>query len=206
MTDEYNDENGENFWGGDILSLYEDDINEGPPRLYGEGWRVRANWFHYFLNNVHTLRPWLKVRMPSYHYTNDQINKIVTGFQYKANRQTFVKRVGKVEWLPGEEEGAKKLWNALECVSCHSGGFNSEEAQAPNLHYSKLRLRPTWIKRWFENPQTIMPGTRMPSFWEGGESLEDTIFGGDPEKQMNALVKYLQSIGYDNFPKGLDKE
>ena len=51
-----------------------------------------------------------------------------------------------------------------------------------------------------------MPGTRMPSFWEGGESLEDTIFGGDPEKQMNALVKYLQSIGYDNFPKGLDKE
>ncbi|MEC8623671.1 MAG: c-type cytochrome [Bdellovibrionota bacterium] len=206
MTDEYNDENGENFWGGDILSLYEDDINEGPPRLYGEGWRVRANWFHYFLNNVHTLRPWLKVRMPSYHYTNDQINKIVTGFQYKANRQTFVKRVGKVEWLPGEEEGAKKLWNALECVSCHSGGFNSEEAQAPNLHYSKLRLRPTWIKRWFENPQTIMPGTRMPSFWEGGESLEDTIFGGDPEKQMNALVKYLQSIGYDKFPKGLDKE
>ena len=58
----------------------------------------------------------------------------------------------------------------------------------------------------FENPQTIMPGTRMPSFWEGGESLEDTIFGGDPEKQMNALVKYLQSIGYDKFPKGLDKE
>ena len=114
--------------------------------------------------------------MPSYHYTNDQINKIVTGFQYKAKQQTFVKRVEKVEWLPGEEEGAKKLWDALECVSCHSGGFNSEEAQAPNLHYSKLRLRPTWIKRWFENPQTIMPGTRMPSFWEGGESLEEYIW------------------------------
>ena len=75
---------------------------------------------------------------------------------------------------------------------CHSGGFNSEEAQAPNLHYSKLRLRPTWIKRWFENPQLLcrhrMSSGKAVKVWKN-------MFGGDPEKQMNALVKYLQSIG-----------
>ena len=201
----YDDANFENMWGGDILALYEDDLNEGPPRLYGQGHRVKPDWLHYFLDNVHSLRPWLKVRMPSFHYSNEQLNKIVTGFQAKSKQQTFDKRVSKVEWLPGEEEGAKALWKALECVSCHSGGFNSEEAQAPNLHLAKKRLRGHWMKAWLKDPQAMLPGTRMPSFWEGGESLEENIFGGDPEKQMNALVKFLQSIGYDKFPKGLDK-
>ncbi len=39
----------------------------------------------------------------------------------------------------------------------------------------------------------------MPSFWENGESLDQEVFGGDPEKQMNALVKYLLEIGNDDF-------
>ena len=81
------------MWGGDILAIYEDDLNEGPPRLYGQGYRVKPGWLHYFLSNVHTLRPWLKIRMPSFHYNNDQLNKIVTGFQAKSRRQTFAKRV-----------------------------------------------------------------------------------------------------------------
>ena len=52
-------------WGGDITALYEDDLNEGPPYLVGEG-QNSVEWLHYFLGNVHPIRPWLKVRMPSY--------------------------------------------------------------------------------------------------------------------------------------------
>ena len=33
---------------GDILAKYDEDLNEGPPRLNGEGHRVQLDWFHYF--------------------------------------------------------------------------------------------------------------------------------------------------------------
>jgi len=188
-------------WRGDILKMYEDDINEGPPRLNGQGHRVQADWFYHFLGNVHKIRPWLKVRMPSYNLTNEQKNKIVMGFQTKSDQETFVDRQSDVVWEPGELEGAKKLFNNLACASCHSQGFASSEPSAPNLYSAKLRLRPTWIKKWLENPQAILPGTVMPSFWENGTSTDTEVFGGDAEKQINSLVKYIQSIGNDRYPE-----
>ncbi len=49
------------------------------------------------------------------------------------------------------------------------------------------------------DPQAIMEGTLMPSFWEDGESMDEDILGGDAEKQKNALVKYLLEIGVDKL-------
>ena len=39
----------------------------------------------------------------------------------------------------------------------------------------------------------------MPNFWEDGESVAEDILGGDPEKQQNALVKYIMEIGEDKY-------
>ena len=43
-------------------------LNNAPPRLLGQGSKTQPDWLAYFLSNVHTLRPWLRVRMPSYHW------------------------------------------------------------------------------------------------------------------------------------------
>jgi len=51
---------------GDILRGYEDDINQGPPRLVNEGHRVQTDWLYHFFGNVQPIRPWLKIRMPSF--------------------------------------------------------------------------------------------------------------------------------------------
>ncbi len=186
---------------GDILKKeeYQDDISAGPPRLVEEGHRVRADWLHHFFDNVYPIRPWIKVRMPSFNMTNDQRNKIVAMFQAKANQVTFEDDTQWKTWMPGEREGALKLFKSLDCTSCHAKGFSNQEATAPDLHQVKRRLRPSWIKKWLSNPQKILEGTVMPSFWENGESLDQEVFGGDPEKQMNALVKYLLEIGNDDF-------
>ncbi len=185
---------------GDIKALYEDDLNEGPPQLNGQGHRVQADWFHYFLANVYPIRPWLKVRMPSFNLSNEEKNKLVSMFQHKSEMETFVDRQGLVKWKLGERDAARKLFQALDCASCHTSGFNKDEAQAPNLYFVRRRLRPSWVKEWLENPQAILEYTTMPSFWEDGEAQEANILGGDPVKQVNALTKYLYELGTEKLP------
>lgn len=185
---------------GDILAIYQDDINEGPPRLVGEGHRVQTDWFYHFLDNVVPIRPWLKVRMPSFNLSNDERNAIVAMFQAKSEQNIFEQLPEEVVWLPGEKEAAKQLWNSLNCTSCHAGGFTKLEPTAPNLHMARRRLRASWIKKWLEEPQKIMPGTSMPSFWPDGVAIEDKILGGDRDKQINALVKYVLEFGDKELP------
>ncbi len=185
-------------WGGNIVKMY-DDANEGPPQLNKEGFRVQSDWLYHFLGNVKPIRPWLKVRMPSFNLSTEEKNKIVTGFQAKASQPTFVANDAKIEWEPGEKAAAVKLFEALACASCHTTGFNKDQASAPNLYKAKPRLRPDWIEAWLHNPQKFMPGTVMPSFWEGGESLEEGILGGDANKQVKALVKYILEIGEEEI-------
>jgi mono/diheme cytochrome c family protein len=184
---------------GDILAIY-DDVNEGPPMLMEEGHRVQADWFHYFLDNVYPIRPWLSVRMPSFNFTNEERNAIVGMFQHKAHQETFVDLENAVNWEPGERAAAKALFKELDCATCHTSGFNNDEATAPNLYMAKRRLRPSWVSKWLSNPQSILEDTVMPNFWEDGESQAPDILGGDSKKQIQALTKYIFEIGTDELP------
>ncbi len=178
---------------GDILHAFEDDINQGPPLLVNEGHRVLSNWLFDFLDNVHTIRPWVKVRMPSFNFTNEEKNLIIAGFAAKANQAMFEENE-KVIWEKGEREGAVKLFNQLACTSCHSIGFTKTDPLAPDLHKSSKRLRLSWIKKWLHNPQAIMPQTTMPAFWDGGPA-DPEVLDGDVEKQINAVAKYVIELG-----------
>lgn len=182
---------------GDILRGYADDINQGPPRLVGQGHRVQTDWLYHFLQQPGPIRPWLAVRMPTFNLSVEERNKIVTGFQQGANQPTFVEPKMAVQWEPGEREGAVQLWNAYNCVSCHTTGFNNDTPLAPNLQLASKRLRPTWIKLWLTNPQAILPGTTMPAFFgdDGKTPIEPGIFEGNAEKQINALTKYVIEFG-----------
>lgn len=51
-----------------------------PPLLWGEGAKVQSDWLFTFLNNVEMLRPWMKVRMPSFHLTDAQATQLVGYF------------------------------------------------------------------------------------------------------------------------------
>ncbi len=182
---------------GDILKAYADDINQGPPRLVNEGHRVQTNWLYHFFGNVEPIRPWLQIRMPSFNLSLEEKNKLVAGFQQGAQQGTFEEPEMTVAWEPGEKEGAVKLWNSYNCVSCHSIGFTKDTPLAPNLHLASKRLRPSWIKLWLKNPQGILPGTVMPSFFgdDGNAPIDTTVFGGDAPKQINALTKYVIELG-----------
>lgn len=182
---------------GDILKAYADDINQGPPRLIGQGHRVQTNWLYHFLQAPTPIRPWLTVRMPTFNLTAAERNTLVAGFQQGSKQPTFEEPATAVQWAPGEREGAVKLWNAYACVSCHTIGFTKDTPLAPDLHKASARLRPSWIKLWLTNPQAIMPGTTMPAFFgdDGKTPIEPGVFDGDAEKQINALTKYVIEFG-----------
>lgn len=62
--------------GGEVVF---DEVN-APPWLRGQGAKVRHDWFYAFLNDVIMLRPWLKVRMPSFHLDNEMSTTLVEYF------------------------------------------------------------------------------------------------------------------------------
>ena len=185
---------------GDIGAIYEEDLNEGPPQLNGQGHRVQVDWFYHFLSDVYPIRPGLKIRMPSFNFSTEEKNKIVALFQHKSEMEIFTNYQNIVQWKPGEKQAARQLFQALACDSCHTSGFNNDEALAPNLYFAKRRLRPSWVKKWMENPQAILEYTTMPNFWEDGESQEPDILEGDPVKQIDALTKYIYEIGTEKLP------
>ena len=67
---------------------------------------------------------------------------------------------------------------------------------APDLTMSKTRLRPEWIIKWLQDPQALMPGTRMPDFFP--EAAIPGVLGGNPDEQVVALRNYILSIGQGN--------
>jgi mono/diheme cytochrome c family protein len=181
---------------GDILRGYEDDINLGPPRLVREGQRVQPIWMYHFLGNVVPIRPTLTIRMPSFNLSLQDKNRIIAGFQQGATQGTYEEPAAEVTWAPGERDQAIKLFNAYACTTCHTIGFNKNPAMAPDLHKASARLRPSWIKLWLRDPQKILPGTTMPTFFsEEGKGNELGFFDGDANKQINALTKYVIELG-----------
>ncbi len=70
------------------------DLVNGPPWLRGEGAKVQPAWFHNFLLNVEPLRPWLKVRMPSFYLTSQDASELVRYFDALTEHEA--------EWLQDE--------------------------------------------------------------------------------------------------------
>ncbi len=64
------------------------DEDNAPPYLRGEGAKVQHNWFYEFLYNVEMLRPWLKIRMPSFDLTTQEATTIVEYFAGLAQEES----------------------------------------------------------------------------------------------------------------------
>jgi mono/diheme cytochrome c family protein len=89
----------------------------------------------------------------------------------------------------------------FDCFSCHQRGAEKPqgppEGWAPDLAMAHERLNPDWIVKWIRDPQKVMPGTKMPSFYSDPDNPDGPpdILTGDDEMQMRALRDYVMSIG-----------
>jgi hypothetical protein len=147
-----------------------------PPKLLTEGARVDPEWLRRFLSNPslsetdtnrNGVRPYLKVRMPTFSFSDNELRKLVRFFQ-AMSQQPMPYIPEQVPVLSAKEtDMARSLFSstAAPCLKCHATGDPAHDkiATAPNFLLAKERLKPDWAERWVLDPQAISPGTSMPS-------------------------------------------
>jgi len=158
------------------LPQYRENPEQLPPKLLTEGARVDPEWLRRFLSNPslsetdtnrNGVRPYLKVRMPTFSFSDNELRKLVRFFQ-ALSQQPMPYIPEAVPVLTAKEtEMARSLFssNAAPCLKCHATGDPQHDkiATAPNFLLAKERLKPDWAERWVLDPQAISPGTSMPS-------------------------------------------
>jgi len=174
-----------------------------PPNLIGEGKKVRAQWLFDFLHDPSIIRPWLKVRMPTYAFATDELNDFVKYFAALDNEESLLLEKFQGAISAEELEAGAKLFSKdyLDCAKCHIVGAQmpggSPENWAPDFALARSRLKPQWINEWLKNPQDLLPGTKMPTYFEP-DNFDTTgpedILGGDEHKQIRALRNYLMTL------------
>ena len=158
------------------LKQYQDAQEQLPPKLLTEGARVDPEWLRKFLSNPalsttdtnrNGVRPYLKVRMPTFSFSDNELRKLVRFFE-ALSQQPLPYIPEQVPTLTTKESDmARSLFSstAAPCLKCHATGDPAHDkiATAPNFLLAKERLKPDWVERWITDPQAVSPGTAMPS-------------------------------------------
>jgi cytochrome c2 len=151
------------------------DTNFLPPDLSPEGARAQSPFLFNFLKDptVMKIRPWLNVRMPTFHFTDEEANTLVTFFAEEGKAPQYDTTLGLHPPAQNIAVG-KAVFNMMRCTQCHvTTPVNPENpprpatvdttSLAPNLTLARLRLRHDWIADWIRRPNEMIPGTRMPT-------------------------------------------
>jgi cytochrome c551/c552 len=185
-----------------------------PPVLTSEGARVNPEWLKSFLANPALsttdtdrdgVRSYLKVRMPTFFLSDDEIRKLVLFFgALSSQQQPFIPE--KLAPLTDTERAlARGIFTspAAPCLKCHMTGNPAHDvnATAPNFLLAGERLRAPWTERWITEPATIIPGTAMPSglfirqdgrwVFNGALPAAAKNYTGD---EADLLVRYLMEL------------
>ena len=182
--------------GGDYRSLVAD-ATLAPPLLTPEGAKVQPDWLYAFLRGPITIRPWLDVRMPTFHLQDPQLNEVIGYFQAIPN-QIRPFRTHDVVTAANAAAGGKELFDLLRCQQCHVLGAIPKDQPtanlAPDLRMAVERLNPEWIDEWLKAPARIQPGTRMPAFWPNYPKSDFPQLGNNAEAQIRAIRDHLLTM------------
>ncbi|HXG32211.1 MAG TPA: hypothetical protein VNJ11_02515 [Bryobacteraceae bacterium] len=207
----------------DTLPRYQepDWKEQKPPSLIGEGARVNPEWLMKFLanpamsttdTNRNGVRPYLRARMPTFYFSDGEIQKLVRFFEALSSQaQPYIPP--RLETLTDRERlMARQLFTSegAPCLSCHATGdpAHDRRATAPNFLLAKERLKPGWTLRWILDPAMMMPGTAMPSglFTREGNRWVfagplPASFQGYEKDHADLLVRYMFQFTPDELSR-----
>ncbi len=172
-----------------------------PPRLTGVGAKLQEGWMDKVLCDGASVRPYMATRMPQFGREN-------VGFlpaAFLAADGAGVMNPDLHGDLVAQKTGRKLVGvTGLGCIACHNfEGHPSLGIPAMDLTVMAERLQTGWFHNYLVDPQSLRPGTRMPSFWPDGKALKKDIDGGDAGLQIAALWTYLSQGPSADLPDGL---
>jgi cytochrome c553 len=190
------------------------DTGRYPPPLTGVGGKLRPEWLtkvlaervapkaadlftSHYAGDPYRVRPYLKTKMPYYGAAVADLAKLLG----VADARPALKFAG------GDDTAGRKLLGTqggAGCITCHRWGDRpSLGIQGPDLSNIAARLQEGWLREYLIDPAAYRPGTLMPSFWPAGKSFNPTILGGDTDKQIAAIYKFVESANGEpeGFPQ-----
>ena len=178
------------------------DTGRYPPPLTGIGGKLRPEWLAKVLAGENRVRPYLKTKMPQYGAATAELGKLLG----VADARVALKFEG------GDDTAGRKLMGTqggAGCITCHSWSDRpSLGIHGPDLSNVAARLQEGWLREYLINPAAYRPGTLMPSFWPAGQSFNPSILGGDTDKQIASIFKFIESANGEpeGFPQNRNGE
>jgi len=166
-----------------------------PPNLRREGEKVQSDWLFHFLKGPSPIRPWLKVRMPTFGFDDEDATAVVKYFAAADSAPyPFLSPPPGID-DPDLLRLGRETFQQFKCLSCHTVGNIppgvSVADLAPDLTLANERLRHDWILKWLEDPQSLLPGTRMPGFFYS----DGTPLYPDADQKMKSVADYVLQLG-----------
>jgi mono/diheme cytochrome c family protein len=142
------------------------------PSLTASQQRFRRSFLVRFLTSPFDLRPHLGPTMPRLAISKEQARDIAT---YLAGNGD----AGKLDLAGADAARGKKLFELKACGSCHAftgvmpktevkpdpkTGLAAGVMLAPDLRYTRERIRPEALVTWVTSPKKVKPDTLMPDF------------------------------------------
>jgi mono/diheme cytochrome c family protein len=197
-------------FGGSIRSLVADP-SLAPPIIQGEGAKVQSDWLFAFLKAPKTgqIRPWLEVHMPTFDFTDADLNDLTRYFAY-LDRAAYPFLTAEYPADSARWAAGRKVFELLKCKQCHPrseqemNAVADKSSLAPNLQMASKRLRHDWINDWIRRPDEWMPGTRMPTNFPKGDTGQRTsplAAMADAPAFAKDRAEIAQALGGDDAAK-----
>jgi hypothetical protein len=172
-----------------------------PPRLDGVGAKLTRPSLENALRGRIAVRPQIATRMPDY---GPVIAAGLAAWLEQADKRPApaVERTGRNGF--GRELVGMK---GLGCIGCHNlKGRRSGGIGASDLAEAPRRLRAEWFRDFLIDPAKFHPGTRMPSFWPGGDASLRRVLGGNTARQIDSIWVYLLELNQSRLPEGMEEK
>jgi len=198
--------------GGGIIKDYLKGKHLYPPPLdmgqYHVGERLKGSWLFSFLKNPTPVRTWVKVKMPTFALTDNEVRDFTAYFEALSNIDIFYEGGVNVEKQQKNIELGVKIVNTMDCGKCHDDGEKGIE-----FSIASDRLRQGWISKWLKNTRELIPWTKMPNHWkknaDGTYSIPskfdelNEVEGGDIDKHIGFISDFIVAYNTAEFDESL---
>jgi mono/diheme cytochrome c family protein len=182
-----------------------------PPPLemgsYHVGERLKGSWLFSFLKKPTPVRTWMKVRMPTFSFSDKEVRELTAYFEAMSPTDNPYEAGVHIEKNKDSIQTGVKIVNYMDCGKCHDDG-----AKGIDFSVAAQRLRQDWIPKWLRDTREMIPWTLMPSHWPKKEDkyVIPTKFSDLKELEEGNIDTHLQHIGdlilSYNTAEGIDFE
>jgi len=148
--------------GGDIQKYLKAKAQYPPPLEMGDyhvGERIKSSWLFSFLKEPTPVRTWIKVKMPTFFFTDKEVRDLTAYFEALSPGSEYEAGIHQSKNQAVAQKGAEMV-TYMDCGRCHDDGQKGIE-----FSLASQRLREEWIPKWLKDTRAMIPWTPMPSHW-----------------------------------------